>query len=48
MSTSPTIANCSDVEVLRTLVSDLESELRDKSSENACYEAEIRDGIHQI
>ena len=42
MSSSPTIAKCGDVEVLRTLVTDLESELREKAAENACFEAEIR------
>ena len=42
MSSSPSIANCNDAEVLKTLISDLESEVKEKTSENACYEAEIR------
>ena len=39
---SSSIANCNDAEVLKTLITDLESELKEKTSENACYEAEIR------
>lgn len=35
-------ADIQDMQVLRDLVTDMESELKDKSSENASYEAEIR------
>ena len=42
MSSSASIANCDDPEVLRTLISDLESEVKERTSENACFEAEIR------
>ena len=39
---SASIANCDDPEVLKTLISDLESEVKERTSENACFEAEIR------